>query len=79
MADEREDQVASGGIADDTNDDYNYAIFRGQEDFAGLARAHHVGERAPDATLTRLDDGGAVRLSDLWRAGNVILEFGSYS
>lgn len=60
------------------SDDYNYAIFTGQEDFAGLARAHHVGERAPDAPLTRLD-GGQTRLSDLWRTGHVILEFGSYT
>lgn len=75
MADVREDQMPIGGVGDD----YNYATFRGQEDFVGLARAHHVGERAPDAILTRLDDGDEVRLSDLWRDGHVILEFGSFT
>jgi hypothetical protein len=57
---------------------YNYAIFRGEEDFAAFAGRPHAGERAPDITLTDLD-GYTVALSALWRANHLVLEFGSYT
>jgi len=61
--------------------DYNYAVFRGEEDFAAFTGPPHVGERAPDAELTDLDapDGPPVALSALWRANHLVLEFGSYT
>ncbi len=57
---------------------YNYAIFRGEEDFDAFAGRPHAGERAPDIALTDLD-GNAVALSSLWRANHLVLEFGSYT
>jgi hypothetical protein len=63
---------------DDAAQAYNYAIFRGEEDFDTFAGRPHVGERAPDITLTDLD-GNAVALSSLWRANHLVLEFGSYT
>ena len=57
---------------------YNYAIFRGEEDFDAFAGRPHAGERAPDITLTDLD-GNTVALSSLWRANHLVLEFGSYT
>jgi hypothetical protein len=68
-------------VSDATNDEavaYNYAIFRGEEDFGAFAGRPHAGERAPDITLTDLD-GNAVALSSLWRANHLVLEFGSYT
>ena len=37
----------------------------------------HAGERA-DGELTMLD-GGTVRLSELWRQRELVLEFGSFT
>lgn len=62
-------------------DGYNYARFDGspaQGDFAAFPGHLHVGERAPDATLTDLD-GGEVTLSALWQTSHLLLEFGSYT
>jgi hypothetical protein len=61
--------------------DYNYAIFRGDDDFDAFMGAPHVGERAPDAALTDLDapDGGPVTLSAHWRDSHLVIEFGSYT
>ena len=39
----------------------------------------HAGDPAPDATLTRLNEGTGVRLSDLWADRNVVIEFGSFT
>ena len=39
----------------------------------------HVGGPAPDATVTRLADGGRERLSDRWARRTVVLEFGSFT
>lgn len=61
--------------------EYNYADFTGDEsqgDFAAFMGRPHVGEKMPDGTLTRLDDGEPVALASLWRERHVILEFGSY-
>jgi hypothetical protein len=68
-------------MSDPTDDElatYNYAIFRGEEDFDAFAGRPHAGERAPDIILTDLD-GNAVALSSLWRADHLVLEFGSYT
>jgi hypothetical protein len=61
--------------------DYNYAIFRGDDDFDAFMGAPHVGERAPDAALTDLDApaGPPVALSALWQQSHLVLEFGSYT
>jgi hypothetical protein len=64
--------------ADDEIAAYNYAIFRGEEDFDAFAGRPHAGERAPDIILTDLD-GNEVALSSLWRANHLVLEFGSYT
>jgi hypothetical protein len=62
----------------DQGEDYNYAIFTGQGDFAGFMGRPHVGEKAPDCVLTALD-GEQVALSSLWRQGHLVVEFGSYT
>lgn len=58
--------------------EYNYDVFRGEEDFDAFTGKPHVGERAPDGALTDLE-GQTVALSDLWRASHLLLEFGSYT
>ena len=68
MSDARDDEATA----------YNYAIFRGEEDFDAFAGRPHAGERAPDITLTDLD-GNEIALSSLWRANHLVLEFGSYT
>jgi hypothetical protein len=57
---------------------YNYDIFRGEGDFDAFTLRPHVGEHAPDATLTDLD-GQPVSLSSLWREHALVMEFGSYT
>jgi hypothetical protein len=39
----------------------------------------HAGREAPDFPLEDLGTGQAVRLKDLWSAGLVVIEFGSYT
>jgi len=59
---------------------YNYAIFRGEEDFEAFTGRLRVGERASDAALTALDaPEEPVSLSSLWRERHLVLEFGSYT
>jgi hypothetical protein len=64
---------------------YNYECFDayveagGDElEFGAFPNMLHAGERAPDGKLLELD-GTTVRLSDLWRRGGLVLEFGSYT
>lgn len=64
------------------SDRYNYADFvmaREEPHFAAFRRRLHVGEKAPDGPLLRLGDGNPVRLSDYWREGPVVIEFGSFT
>ena len=59
-----DEHVASGGdLADEAA-------------FWGSPRA---GNAAPDFTLPRLGDGAHVRLSELWRSGPLVMEFGSFT
>jgi hypothetical protein len=58
--------------------EYNYPTFLGEEDCDGFMGRPHVGERAPDGTLSDLE-GRTVALSDLWRQSHLMLEFGSYT
>lgn len=65
---------------------YNYEHFdayvaSGAEaaEFAAFRDHLHVGEPAPDAILTGLDNGRPERLSDRWRARTVVMEFGSFT
>ena len=39
----------------------------------------HIGDQAPDFTLTKLDKSGAVHLAELNQAQPVVLIFGSYT
>ncbi len=57
---------------------YNYSAFRGGEsDFLGFRSQLQVGSSAPDFSATSLDTGKLVQLSDYWREGNLVIEFGS--
>ncbi len=65
---------------------YNYEHFDAHVDagedeveFGGFPGHLHVGGAAPDVTLTRLDDGRLIRLSDRWRTRTVVMEFGSFT
>jgi hypothetical protein len=64
---------------------YNYEHFNAyvesgedEREFGAFPNVLHAGERAPDGELTMLG-GERVRLSDLWRRGGVVLEFGSFT
>jgi hypothetical protein len=66
-------------------DAYNYERFDAyvesgadEREFAAFPNMLHAGERAPDGELTILD-GGRVRLSELWRGRDLVLEFGSFT
>ncbi len=57
---------------------YNYSAFKGGEsDFLGFRSQLQVGSSAPDFSATSLDTGQLVQLSDYWRDGNLVIEFGS--
>lgn len=48
-------------------------------EFASFPGHLHAGDPAPDASLTVLNDGTHVRLSDLWVDRNLVVEFGSFT
>lgn len=48
-------------------------------DEAAFWASPRVGQRAPDFFLPRLGGGGSVRLSELWRSGPLVMEFGSFT
>lgn len=68
---------ARGDGADIAADRYNYATFEGTDDFLAFRTALPVGSAAPDVSALLADDGRPVRLSDYWRDGDVLIEFGS--
>jgi hypothetical protein len=64
---------------------YNYAHFDQyvaegghEKDEATFRACFHVGEKAEDFTLPRLD-GAGVRLADLWKSKPLVMEFGSFT
>jgi hypothetical protein len=65
---------------------YNYERFDAhvesgddETEFAAFPGHLHAGDPAPDASLTKLDDGQQVRLRDLWAERNLVVEFGSFT
>lgn len=63
-------------------EDYNYVDFvmsREMPLFEAFRDRLHVGEKAPDFELTRLDDGAKVKLSEGWAEGPLVIEFGSFT
>lgn len=59
-------------------DEYNYSSFPLSEDvFERFPAIRKVGTPAPDGELTDANTGRRVRLSDYWRSGPVVIEFGS--
>lgn len=66
--------------------DYNYRRFDEyvehggeRQEFAAFAGHLHVGDPAPDFEVTRLDDGQRLRIAELWRRQDVVMEFGSFT
>lgn len=64
---------------DSHQDEYNYRIFNGQGDFEQFGTICPVGTSAPDFAAIQLETGQAVRLSDYWRQGDLVVEFGSFT
>lgn len=63
-------------------EEYNYPDFvmsREMPAFQAFPDHLRAGQRAPDAELVRLDDMAKVKLSDYWRDGPVVTEFGSFT
>lgn len=65
---------------------YNYAHFDehvadGGDQAASESFRHamRAGQRGVDFEVTRLDDEVPVRLSELWRAAPLVVEFGSFT
>jgi len=56
---------------------YNYAEFIGDDDFLAFRTALPVGSAAPDVAITVAATGEPGRLSDYWRAADLVIEFGS--
>jgi|GEM_PF-4760372 len=48
----------------DGQEEYNYGVFEGKEDFAGFRTLLQVGTQAPDFTATLLASGASVKLSE---------------
>ena len=48
-------------------------------EFQAFPNILHAGDLAPDASLTVLNDGSEVKLSDLWASRNLVVEFGSFT
>jgi hypothetical protein len=55
---------------------YNYSEFVGS-DFVPFRTHLPVGSSAPDFKATLLETGLPVRLSDYWKKGDLLVEFGS--
>lgn len=73
-------------IATMPSNGYNYERFdryveSGAEvaEFTAFPHHLHAGEPAPDASLTALNDGTQLRLSELWADRNLVVEFGSFT
>ena len=66
--------TAAGGLTVDT---YNYATFVGDDDFLAFRSALPVGSVAPDAAVTVAATGEPAQLSEYWRDGDLVIEFGS--
>lgn len=58
-------------------EDYNYAVFVGSEQYMAFRSLLPVGSSAPDFQAQMLETGSPVRLSDYWKRGDVLIEFGS--
>jgi hypothetical protein len=65
---------------------YNYVRFddyvesgADTAEFDAFPTILHAGDPAPDASLTVLNDGTEVKLSDLWANRNLVVEFGSFT
>ena len=57
---------------------YNYPGFQGGEsDFMAFRSGLPVGSAAPGFTAISLDSNAPVQLSDYWKGGDVVVEFGS--
>ena len=70
-------QVPEGGAG---MSDYNYANFPldlEMPTFDAWMGGVRAGEKAPDGVLTDAASGDAVRLSDVWKRGTLVIEFGS--
>ena len=60
--------------------EYNYRSFpldMEQESFVRFPEHIKVGQKAPDGEVTDAADGRTSALSDRWRSGPVVIEFGS--
>lgn len=55
---------------------YNYSDFVGS-DFVPFRTHLPVGSSAPDFQAALLDTGQPVRLSEFWKKGDLLIEFGS--
>jgi hypothetical protein len=58
-------------------EDYNYFVFVGSDDFMDFRTLLPVGSSAPDFVATLLETGQPVKLSEYWKKGDVLIEFGS--
>lgn len=57
---------------------YNYAEFAlSGSEFLDFRTILPVGAKAPDLTLTDLDSGQIVQLSEYWKDKDLLVEFGS--
>lgn len=63
-------------------DNYNYVDFvlrNEMQPFVNFRDRLHVGEKAPDFELHRLDDGETLKLSNHWTDTHCVIEFGSFT
>jgi hypothetical protein len=58
-------------------DDYNYTEFVGDDDFLAFRLVLPVGSAAPDVAVVVAAGGEPALLSDYWRDGDLVIEFGS--
>ncbi len=62
--------------------EYNYADFIMRREiplFEKFRERMHVGDKASDFELLRLDDGKRVTLSSYWKDAPLLIEFGSFT
>ena len=65
-------------MADRTDvESYNYSVFIGSENFIDFRTHLPVGSSAPDCQAMLLQTGQPVQLSDYWKKGDLLVEFGS--
>jgi hypothetical protein len=61
----------------DSDRNYNYTTFIGDDDFAAFRSLSQSGDQAPDGIVVDVTSGEERQLSSYWKDHDLVIEFGS--